>query len=202
VNYSLHIYVSLQDIFYGTVSVVAITYLPKDFVFGAIVSFHRAATELCHWQAADGWGEGDVPCSTMVNKGMYCPGFDIKYTRFWTIAIQKETTPQKCCHTTDGISPFILWMFAVSTVVCCAQFCCCIQTFTSPHFGLTVNMHGHGGSDGGRVLVYSFWPKANILTYFPTTTRHVRHWHKIVKNLKRKKLKNQRIFCFLWCYAT
>ena len=132
-------------------------------------------------------GEGDVSCSTVVNKGLYCPSFDIKYTRFWTIVVQKETPPQKCCHTTDGISPFSPWMFAVSTV-CCVQCCCCIQTFTSPHFGLTVNMHGDGGSDG-RVLFYSFWPKANILTYFPTITWHVHHWHKIVKNLKSKKFK-------------
>jgi len=166
--------------------VVASTYLPKDFMYGAIVSFHRAVTELCRWQAVDGWGKGDVSCNTMVNKGMYCPSFDIKYTRFWTIVIQKETPPQKCCHTTDGISPFSLRMFAMSTVVCCVQCCCCIQTFTSPHFGLTVNMHVDDGSDG-RVLVYRFWPKANILTYFPTVTRHVRHWHEIVKNLKSNK---------------
>jgi hypothetical protein len=169
--------------------VVASTYLPKDIIFGAIVSFHRAITELCRWQAAESWREGDVSCSTMVNKGMYCHSFAIKYTRFWTIVIQKETPPQKCCHTTDGISPFSLSMFIVSTAVCCVQCCYCIQTFTSPNFGLTVNMYEDGGSDG-RMLVYSFWPKANILTYFPTITRHVHHWHKIVTNLKSKKKKN------------
>jgi len=120
---------------------------------------------------------------------MYCPSFDIKCTRFWTIAILKETyPPQKCCHTTDGILPFSLWMFAVSTAVCCVQCCCCIQTFTSPHFSLTVNMHGDGRPDR-RVLVYSFRPTANILTYFPTITRHVHHWHKTVENLQSKKLK-------------
>jgi len=114
---------------------------------------------------------------------------------------ERDTPPQqKCCHTTDGISPFSLWMFAVSTVVCCVQCCCCIQTFTSPHFGFIVNMHGDGKPDR-RVLVYSFWPKANFLTYFPTITRHVHHWHKIVKNLQSKKIKKKRIFCFLWCYS-
>jgi hypothetical protein len=168
--------------------VVASTYLPKYFMFSAIVSFHRVVTELCRWQAADSCGVGaDVSFSTMVNKGMYYPSFDIKYTRFWTIVIQRETPALKCCHTTDGISTFSLWMFAMSTVVCCVQCCCCIQTFTSPHFGLTVNMHGDGEFDH-RVLVYSFWPKANILTYFPTITRHV---HKIVKNLKSKKFKKK-----------
>jgi hypothetical protein len=124
-------------------------------------------------------GEGDVSCSTMVNKGMFCPSFDIKYTWFWTIVIQRKTPPQKCCHTTDGLSPVSLWMFAVSTAVCYVQCCCSIPTFTSSHFGLTVNMHVAGGHDG-RVLVYRFWPKAKIWTYLPTITWHVQHWHKIV----------------------
>jgi hypothetical protein len=171
-------------------SVVASTYLLKDFMFGTIVLFHRAVAELCRWQAADSWGEVDVSFITLVNKGMYCSSFDIKYTQFWTIVILREAHPQKCCHTTDGISPFSLWMFAVSTVVCCIQCCSCIQTFTSPHFGWTVNMHGDGGPDR-LVLVYVFWPKAYILTFFPTITWHVRHWHKIVKNIKSKKIKKK-----------
>jgi hypothetical protein len=158
---------------------VASTYLPKYFMFCTIVAFHRALS------LTDGrwlW-EGDVSCSTMVNKGMYCPSFDIKYTWIWTIVIQWKTPPQKCCHTTDGISPVSLWMFAVSTAVCCVQCCCPIPTFTSSHFGLTVNMYVAGGLDD-RMPVYSFWPKANIWTFFPTIARHVQHWHKIVKNLQ------------------
>jgi hypothetical protein len=123
--------------FHGTVSMVASAYFPKDFMFGTIVSFHRVVTELCRWQATDSCGmEGDVSFSTMVNKGMYCPSFDIKYMRFWTIVIQRGTPALKCCNTTDGISAFSLWMFAVSTVVCCVH--CC---FLCPMLLLYPNIH-------------------------------------------------------------